>query len=54
MKFSKRKPFVIKNKQDEELLELMKMFEQYLEERQEKGIDSQKYLDILRGKKPKK
>ena len=35
MKFSKRKPFVVKDKKDEELLELMKMFEQYLEERQE-------------------
>ena len=58
MKFSNRKPFVIKDKQDQNIADLRKEFERYLLERAEEskgtGVDSEKYLRILRGKPPKK
>ena len=58
MKFSNRKPFVIKDKQDQNIAELRKEFERYLLERAKEskgtGVDSEKYLRILRGKPPKK
>ena len=57
MKFSNKNPFVIKDKQDENIAMLRKEFERFLLERAEdsKGtaVDSEKYLRILRGKAPK-
>jgi hypothetical protein len=56
MKFSNKNPFVIKDKQDENIAMLRKEFERFLLERAEdsKGtaVDSEKYLRILRGKPP--
>lgn len=58
MKFSDKHPFIIQNKKDLQLVELRKEFEKFLEDRREisKGTstDSEIYLRILRGKKPKK
>ena len=56
MKFSNKNPFVIKDKQDENIAMLRKEFERFLMERadESKGtaVDSEKYLRILRGKPP--
>tara|TARA_R110002153_G_scaffold207224_1_gene360099 strand:- start:160 stop:339 length:180 start_codon:yes stop_codon:yes gene_type:complete len=56
MKFSNKNPFVIKDKQDENIATLRKEFERFLMERadESKGtaVDSEKYLRILRGKPP--
>tara|TARA_R110000751_G_scaffold263694_1_gene362927 strand:+ start:1158 stop:1337 length:180 start_codon:yes stop_codon:yes gene_type:complete len=56
MKFSNKNPFVIKDKQDENIATLRKEFERFLMDRadESKGtaVDSEKYLRILRGKPP--
>ena len=56
MKFSNKNPFVIKDKQDENIAMLRKEFERFLMDRadESKGtaVDSEKYLRILRGKPP--
>ena len=58
MKFSDKTPFIVKDEKDQQLVELRREFEKFLKGRSEvtrgTGVDSEKYLRLLRPKKPKK